>query len=82
MVNNKYLSDILFCYKIDCYHGHKVVLYAGSELFRQIFEIGREVDAVESVSERISLYKKKLSVTNRQCIDSGTVTALRNIYDM
>ena len=81
MVNNEHLSDVQFHYKTDCYHGHKVVLCAASELFRRIFEVGRELEAEENLSQCNSWNKKRLKAINRQCINNGAVGAFRNIYD-
>ena len=81
MINNKHLSDVQFHYKTDCYHGHKVVLCAASELFRQIFEIGRGLEAEESLSQCNRWSKKRLKSINRQCINSGAIGAFKNIYD-
>ena len=81
MVNNEHLSDVQFYYKTSCYHGHKVVLCATSELFQQIFEIGRELEGEESLSQCNTWSKKRLNAINRQCINNGAVGAFRNIYD-
>ena len=82
MVNNEHLSDVQFYYKTDCYHGHKVVLCAASELFQQIFEIGRELKREESLSQCINTWsKKRLNAINKQYINNGAVGAFRNIYD-
>ena len=80
MVNNEHLSDIKFYYKNDCYHGHKVILCAGSELFRQIFEIDRELKAEENLSQCDTWNKEKLNSINRQCINNRAVAAFKNIY--
>lgn len=83
MVNNNYLYDVQFRYKTDCYHGHKVVLCAASELFRRIFEIDRgEVKAEESSLSQCNTWsRKKLNGINRQSINNGAVAAFRSIYD-
>ena len=82
MVNNKYLSDVQFHYKIDCYHGHKIVLCSASELFQQLFEIGKELDEEEESSHCNSWSKERLNSMNRKCINNGAVGAFKNIYDM
>jgi len=81
MVNNEHLSDIQFHYMNDCYYGHKVILCAASELFRRIFEIGRELKAEESLSQCNTWSRKRLNTINRQCINNGAVGAFRNIYN-
>ena len=81
MVNNEHLSDVQFHYKTDCYHGHKVVLCAASELFRRIFEIGRELEGEESLSQCKTWSKERLNAINRHSINSEAVGAFRNIYD-
>ena len=81
IVNNEHLSDIQFHYKTDCYYGHKIVLCAASELFRRIFEIGRELGAEESLSQCNTWSKKRLNAISRQSINNGAVGAFRNIYD-
>ena len=81
MVNNEYLSDVQFYYKTSCYHGHKVVLCAASELFRRIFEIGRELEGEESLSHCNTWSKKRLIANNRQCVNNGAIGTFRNIYD-
>ena len=81
MVNNEHLSDVQFHYKTSCYHGHKVVLCAASELFRRMFEIGRELKGEESLSQCNTWSKKRLNAINRQCVNNGAVGAFKNIYD-
>ena len=81
MINNEHLSDVQFHYNTDCYHGHKVVLCAASELFRRIFEIGRGLEAEESSLLCNSWSKKRLKAINRQCINTGAIEAFKSIYD-
>ena len=82
MVNNKYLSDVQFHYKTNCYHGHKIVLCSASELFRQIFETGRELDKEEDGQSYCSSWsKERLNAINRNSIDNGAIGAFKNIYD-
>ena len=69
MVNNEHLSDVQFYYKTSYYHGYKVVLCMASELFRRIFEIGREVEGEEGLSHCNTWSKKRLNTINRQCIN-------------
>ena len=75
LFNNKHLSDIEFHYKSDCYHGHKVVVCAASKLFQRIFQIGRELNTEQSLSE---CHTKRLNYIN---INKGALTAIKSIYD-
>ena len=76
MVDNEHLSDVQFYYETDCYYGHKVVLCAASELFRQIFEIGRELEGEESLSQCNTWSKKRLNVISRQSINNGAFSSI------
>ena len=82
MVNNEHLSDIQFQYMNHCYHGHKVALCATSELFRHIFEVGRELKSKESSSHYTTFWsKQRLNSINRQSINNGALEVFRKIYD-
>ena len=81
MVNNEHLSDVQFHYKADCYHGHKIVLCAASELFRQIFETAGKIETRERLSWCETWSKKRLKAINKQCIKDGAVPAFKNVYD-
>ena len=80
MVNNEHLSDVQFYHKMECYHGHKVVLCAASELFWRMFEIGRKLEREESSSQSNTKWCSRwLTAFNRQ--SNVPVGAFKNIYD-
>lgn len=78
LFNNKHLSDIEFHYKSDCYHGHKIVVCAASELFQKIFQIGKELNTEGSLSK---CHTKRLNYISRKSINKGAVAAIRSIDD-
>ena len=80
MVNNEHLSDVQFYHKMECYHGHKVVLCAASELFWRMFEIGRKLEREENSSQRNTKWCSRwLTAFNRQ--SNVPIGAFKNIYD-
>lgn len=82
MISNDHLSDVQFHYKSDLrYYGHKVMLCAASELFRRVFEVGTDLKPEEGLSQCNSWTKKRLKAITRQSVNSGAISAFKNIYD-